>query len=209
MTLLSGTNGTTFEPYGVPPFPVTRFTVEKYQRLIESGALDEDEPVELIHGWITPKMPHSPPHDSTVTRGQRQLRTRLGDTWTIRAQCSIQLADSQPEPDLAVAIGPDDRYDERHPTPSDLILVVQVAESSLKNDRDVKGPMYAAAGIRTYWIVNLAERQLEVYTDPTGPGSDPKYQSRRDYKPDEAVTLVGFEDAPAPVAVRDLLPKTP
>lgn len=209
MTLLSGTNGTAFEPYGVPPFPVTRFTVEKYQRLIESGALDEDEPVELIHGWITPKMPHSPPHDSTVTRGQRLLRSGLGEEWTIRTQCAIQLMDSQPEPDLTVAVGPDDRYDARHPTPIDLVLVVEVAESYLKNDREVKGPLYAAAGIRIYWIMNLVERQVEVYTDPTGPSENPEYRSRRDYKLDESVPLTGFAQTPAPIVVRDLLPKTP
>src|SRR3954466_14379948 len=95
-----------------PPFPVAGFTLDQYHRMIRSGVFDEDERVELLKGWVTPKMPRNPPHDSTVTRTHRALRSRLGDEWVVRPQCAATLGDSEPEPDVAVAAGPDGRYDD-------------------------------------------------------------------------------------------------
>lgn len=206
MTLLISTKSAWAAAQAVPPFPVSRFTVEQYHRMIESGAFAQNERVELLRGWITPKMPHNPPHDSTVTRSHRQLRARLGDAWSIRTQCSITLADSEPEPDLAVAVGPDERYDDHHPGPDELFLVIEVADSTLWHDRRTKAAIYAAAGIRVYWIINVSARQVEVYTDPDNPAADPAFRSHRVYDEDDAVPLVGFDPTPDPIRVREMLP---
>lgn len=192
-----------------PPFPVARFTVGQYHRMIETGILGDDDAVELLHGWITPKMPRNPPHDSTIARCQRLLMVRLGESFVVRGQSAVTLSDSQPEPDVAVAIGPDSRYDDRHPGPGELLLVVEVSDSSLDRDRDVKAAIYAEASIPAYWIVNLVDRQVEVHADPTGPGAEPAYRSFEIYMLDDAVPLVGFGASPLAVPVRELLPTPP
>jgi Uma2 family endonuclease len=199
----------TLAPSRPPPWPPARITVDQYQRMIEFGILGEDDAVELLDGVIVQKMPRNPPHDSTITRGQRRLLALVGDGWSVRPQNAITLADSQPEPDLAVAVGPDGRYDDHHPRPDELLLVVEVADSSLDRDRNYKLPIYAAASIPVYWIVNLVDRQVEVYTDPTGSTTQPTYRDRRDCTIDDSVPLVGFGSAPLSVLVRDLLPALP
>jgi Uma2 family endonuclease len=188
----------------IPHFPVKRFTVSEYHRLIDKGAFDEDEPVELLEGWITPKMPRNPPHDSAVSRFQRQFWLRLGDSVVIRTQSAITLEDSEPEPDLAVALGPEGRYDDHHPGASELLLVIEVSVSSLGNDRSVKLPVYAAAGICEYWIVNVASRSVTVDTNP-----DPAmktYLSTVTYRDGEAVPMTRFGPRVEPILVHDLLP---
>src|SRR4051794_17419762 len=92
-------------------------------------------------------------------------------------------ADSEPEPDIMAVRAEAAEREDRHPEPSEVALVVEVAESSLRRDRGTKKRLYARAGIVVYWIVNLAERQIEVYTEPTGPVKKPEYRRRQDYGP--------------------------
>lgn len=198
------TRGPTQPP--LPPFPVARFTLDQYHAIIRSGLLDEDEPVELLRGWITPKMPRNPPHDSTVTRLQRLFDSRLGAPWVVRPQCAVSIGESEPEPDVAIAVGPDGRYDGHHPGAGEIRLLVEVADTSLDRDRDIKGPVYAEAGIPVYWVVNLPERQVEVYTDPTGPDERPAYRARRDYRLGEAIPVTLPEAAVEPMPVNEILP---
>jgi Uma2 family endonuclease len=172
--------------------------------MISGGILKEDDPVELISGWIVPKTPRNPPHDSTVTRLQRRLWAVLGPEWVIRAQCAVTLEDSEPEPDVAVAVGPDDRYDNHHPGPGEIAVVIEVAESSLVRDREEKASAYAAAQLPLYWIVNLAERQVEVYDEPAPDA--PVYRRRKDYYHEDAVPLVVFGRQVGLIPVRDILP---
>jgi hypothetical protein len=113
---------------------------------------------------------------------------------------------SEPEPDLVVTPGPATRYASRHPEPHEIALVVEVSDSSLAFDRGEKALAYAREGIVCYWIVYLAQRQVEVYTDPSGPALQPAFAQRRDYLPGDAVPLVISGRQVALIPVADLLP---
>jgi Uma2 family endonuclease len=187
-----------------PPLPMYRFTVAQYHRMIDNGVFG-DSRVELIEGWIVQKMTHNPPHDGTVLLVQTELLKRLPAEWVLRVQSAITLSDSEPEPDLAVAVGPARRYTSTHPRPRDIALVVEVADTTLDEDRGAKQRVYARNRIPCYWIVNLNDLLVEVYTGPRG-GRSPGYRERRDYGPDDAVPLVIDGQGLAPVPVRDMLP---
>jgi Uma2 family endonuclease len=183
-----------------------RFTVEEYHRLLDAGVLTEDDPVELLEGVIVYKMPRNPPHDATVAKVDLCLRARLPAGWTPRIQSAITTADSEPEPDFALARGTPDDYMQAHPAPGDLALVLEVANSSLELDRHQKAQIYARAGVRVYWIVNLVDRILEVYTEPSGPTELPNYRQQQAYAANESVTLAlpGTDAIVIPVA--EMLP---
>lgn len=193
------------QPIDLSPFPVYRFSVEQYQRMVDVGILTEDDRVELLEGWIVPKMVHGANHDSTVDEDADAIRDRLPDEWRVRDQKAVALSDSQPEPDLAVVRGPATRYRKQHPTPAEIGILVEIAESSLDRDRR-KARIYAREEIPVYWIVNLIDSQVEVYSDPTGPTSDPHYRQEQIYKPGESVPLMIDGDEVAQIPVSDLLP---
>jgi Uma2 family endonuclease len=181
-----------------------RFTVDEYRRMIDLGVFVKNDQFELLDGWIVAKMPHNPPHDLAVSLGLRQLTSWLPAPWFCRVQSAVTLATSEPEPDLAVVLGPERRYAAMHPTVRDIILLIEIADSSLTDDRREKGALYAQANIIEYWIVNLVDRKVEVYTDPTGPINDPAYRNRRDYGINEAVPLkVGGQNV-GMISVADL-----
>jgi Uma2 family endonuclease len=182
------------------------FTVAEYHDMIRHGTLKEDSAVELLEGLVVKKMAHNPPHDAAVTRIQRRLNRVLSDDWIIRVQCAVTTKDSEPEPDVVVACGPEENYDTRHPGPSDIFLLIEVALSSLEEDREVKGPLYARAKMPIYWIVNLQDRQIEVYTQPRG-GKSPSYKLRQDYHMDASLPLVLGTQVIAHLPVRELIPE--
>jgi hypothetical protein len=185
--------------------PLYRFTVSQYRRMIEEGVLTGEDRVELLEGWIIEKMVHNPPHDGTVTRVNRYLSRVLPEEWILRNQCAIALPASQPEPDLAVVQGPEEIYFERHPLPRDIALVVEVADTTLLQDRQYKGWIYAHSRLPVYWIINLIEAKVEVYTHPKG-GKRAAYRERRDYTKEESVPLVLAGRELAQIAARKLLP---
>jgi len=173
-----------------PRFPVRRFSVDEYHRMIQLGILGEEDNLELLNGWLVPKMSRNPPHDVVLVLADGQLRLLLPPDWHIRCQSAITTADSEPEPDLAVVRGQAPRYSKFHPRAEDIALLVEVAESSLDKDRNEKGPIYAAAGIVCYWILNLVDEQVEVYTNPTGPSDEPLYRTRTEHKLGDSVSLM-------------------
>ena len=187
-----------------PPFPVRRFTVDEYHRMIQTGILTEDDRVELLEGWIVPKMPHNPPHASVLDQSQETLRNVLPPGWRLRIQSAITTPDSEPEPDIAVVQGPANRYRTRHPEPLDIGMLAEVSDSTLANDRGLKAQLYARAGIAVYWIINLVDNQVEVYTDPTGPDPSPHYRQRQDYRAGDTIALT-VGGVPLAVTVADLL----
>ncbi len=194
------------ERAALPPMPVCRLTVHQYHRMIATGIIREDDRVELLKGWIVPKMGHNPPHSLAVNVGQAALRAALPGGWFVLVQLPITTGDSEPEPDLAVVRGGPRDYASRHPGPEDIGLLVEDADTSLDYDRHFKGPLYASASISSYWIVNLIQRRVEVYTDPSGPAENPGYRHRQDYGENESVPLVLDGVEAARIAVRDLLP---
>ncbi len=152
-----------------------RFTVDQYQRMIESGVLKADDRVELVAGYLVEKVPHNPLHDGTVGRINRRLMRLLPEEWLLRVQSAIVVRDSQPEPDLAIVRGPEETYFTRHPGAQDIALLIEVADSSLLDDRREKGLIYARARIAPYWIVNVNERCIEAYSQPIA-GRSPRYR---------------------------------
>ncbi len=145
-----------------------RFTVGSYYKMAELGLLDENQQVELIRGDIIDMSPIKSYHAGTVNFLNRILTVTLDHQATVCVQNPIRLDNySEPEPDLIVAKFRSDLYRRKHPTPTDALLIIEVADSSLQFDREVKGELYAKADIPEYWIVNLIDRQLEIYTKPT------------------------------------------
>ena len=165
-----------------------RFTVREYHRMIATGTLKESEPVELLEGLLVRKMPRSLAHDFAITALEKRLHRLVPDPFVIRGQCAATFDDSEPEPDFVVARGPETAYRTRHPGPTETALVIEVSASSLDRDRADKGRIYAHGGIPVYWIVNVEERKVEVYTKPTG-GVAPEYLQKVEYSSAEAVPL--------------------
>ena len=183
-----------------------RWTVDEYHRMIEAGVFAGDERFELLEGWIVPKVSRNPPHDASLDRTQEELRRRLPQGWRVRIQSAVTTADSEPEPDIAVVRGEARTYSKRHPGPADIAFIIEIAESSLLQDRRNKARIYAAAGIPIYWILNLAVSLVEVYTDPTGPSGAPAYRAHRDFRADEEIAIQIEEHLIGTIPVADLLP---
>jgi Uma2 family endonuclease len=194
-------------PAIVPPMPVQRFTVDQYHKMIQIGVLGEEDDVELLEGWIVPKMGRNPPHDAVISWiMNRKLAPKLPEGWFCRAQSAITTSVSEPEPDIAVVRGSELDYLARHPSAADAALVIEVAESSLPGDRLLKARIYAAAAVPLYWIINLLDHQVEVYSDPTGPDNAPAYRSRQDYRAEDLVPLIIDGKDLGAIAARELLP---
>ncbi|HWE93903.1 MAG TPA: Uma2 family endonuclease [Tepidisphaeraceae bacterium] len=193
--------------YGVPPpgAVLRRFTVEEYHRLIGQGYFAADERYELLNGFIVRKMSRDPIHDAALEIASEVIRSRVPAGWRIRIQSAIATADSEPEPDMAIVRGTPQDHVTRHPGPGELAIVVEVANTSLNDDRTVKGALYARASIGVFWIINLIDRRVEVYTDPTGPDSTTAYRHREDYGIGLAVPLT-VGTAVASVPISELLP---
>lgn len=184
-----------------------RLTVDQYHSMIAAGIITEQDRVELMEGLLVAMNGHNPPHDFSITALQKRLMTKLpGDDWVVRIQMPVTLDTSEPEPDIVLARGPEREYVDRHPAPTDIVLVVESADSTLTYDRSVKGPTYARNGLPEYWIINVVDRRVEVFTGPTGPDSDPAYRQRREYEAGESVPLVIGGGEVARFAVDDLLP---
>lgn len=194
------------EAGAIPDVPIYRLSVEQYHAMARAGILTEDDPVELLEGWLVQKMTKHRPHVIATGLVRRELERLLPSGWYVAIQDPITTAESEPEPDVAVVRGEERDYPDRHPGPQDVPLVVEIADSSLEQDRGAKKRLYARAGIAVYWIVNLVERQIEIYTEPTGPAANPDYRQRRDYGLADSIPVVLDGAEIFSLAVRDLLP---
>ena len=167
--------------------------------MMETQILQEGAPIELIEGFLIQKdrsaaggdpMTHHPRHALIVTRLQRLL-----DSWSaesdhhLRMQLPLELSDvDAPEPDAALIAGPPERYRQHHPGPSDVQLVIEVADSSVAFDRTTKQRLYAVAGIPAYWIINLRNDVVEVHEQPDA--ATKQYARRSEYRPGQTLSLV-------------------
>lgn len=173
-----------------------RFTTEEYHRLTELGFFAEDERVELINGELVKMAAKGTAHSVCETRLERELFKLLGERATLRGQQPIILPDdSEPEPDRAIVQNRPDDYLSSHPCPADIVLLIEIADSSLSYDKQVKLPLYAEAGISNYWIFNLSQTCLECYSEPyqnaTGQFG---YRKTLIFLPNESVNLPFFHD---------------
>lgn len=177
------------------------FTVPAYFDLVTCGQLDESDHVELLEGLVVSTPPQGPLHASVTMAVYAALRNAIGDRASIRVQMPLIVGSrSVPEPDVAVVAGQPVDYRDRHPESA--LLVVEIADSSLPQDRLTKSRIYAAAGIPEYWIVNLRDRCLEIFTRPDA--ARRVYQESRSAGPDEIVSPVAL--AGAVVRVASLVP---
>jgi Uma2 family endonuclease len=143
-----------------------RFTREEYYRMWESGFFS-DKRVELLDGEIITMPPQNPPHAGTTSDLATVVILSLGPHFPVRTQAPIVLTDwSEPEPDIAICRLDPEKYRGRHPKASDVLLVIEVADTSLAYDRRRKTAAYATSGIPEYWIINLIDNRIEVFSDP-------------------------------------------
>lgn len=173
-----------------------RFTIAEYDRLAELGFFNEDDRVELIRGEIISMVSKGKPHSVCETRLERELFKLVGERATLRGQQPIIISDySEPEPDRVIVKNRPDDYLSNHPTPNDILLLIEIADSSLKYDQEVKLPLYAEAGIADYWIFNLVENQLEYYSEPLHDFQGKfGYRKKLIYLANESVYLPCFPD---------------
>lgn len=148
-----------------------RFSVEEYHQMVRAGILKEDDPVELIEGEIIEMTPIGPRHATCVDRLTRRLVGLFADLAIVRVQGPIRLGpDSEPQPDTALLRPPVTRYEDHHPEPAAVLLAIAVADTSVEDDRARKIPLYARAGVREAWLVNLPAQTIEVHRRPTREG---------------------------------------
>jgi len=185
-----------------------RFTVEQYHEMIDAGILGENDRIEFLEGGILHMSPRGPRHVFAVQELSARLASLLPTDWHLHVQDPLTLAESEPEPDLAIVRGSRRDYVARHPGAGEIGLVIEVADSSLEMDRSVKQRIYAAAGIPVHWLVGLQKRNVEVLTQPLPPsGEHPAgYQAHRVI---DAQGTVAFELAGqqlGQIRVADLMP---
>ena len=190
----------------LPQYPIFRLSVAQYHKMIEAGILTENDPVELLEGWLVTKMPQNPEHLFSTQVLQDILKGILPDGWFVNIQGPIVLEDSEPEPDAVVVRGGRRDYLSQKPRPQDIALIIEVADSTLQLDRSVKKRLFASAAIPVYWIVNLVDRQLEVYSHPSGRVAVPDYEQHQILKPDEHVAVIIDEKEVARIQLEELFP---
>ena len=194
--------------------PLVPITVDQYQLMLDTGILQDGDPIELIDGLLVRKdrsargeneMTHNPRHMLQISRWQRVLTLPCQSAgFYLRIQGPVALTNiNAPEPDIAVARGMEEDYVDRHPGPADLPLVIEVADSSLRIDRTTKQRLYATAGIPQYWLVNLPESQIEVYEHPDAASG--KYARRTVYEPGHTISWVMSPTQILEINVIDLL----
>jgi Uma2 family endonuclease len=176
-----------------------KFTLEEYHRLGEMGFLGEDDRVELIDGEIIEMSPIGKAHNACINRNTRTLVQRLGDKAIVSVQNSVNILENEPLPDIAILQPNPTYYADRLATAEDILLIIEIADSSLAYDQDIKAPKYAQAGVQELWIVDLNDDMIWVYRNPSPKG----YLDIRAYKRGEAITLLAFSDIT--LAVNDIL----
>jgi Uma2 family endonuclease len=200
---------------GSPSIPVTlpspsyvhRITADRYERMIAGGLLDEDDRVELLGGVLVNKMAQGPDHVWAVDELAAQLDAMSAGAWHTRKEHPARVSDyDEPEPDVAVVMGVRAALRGRHPVASEIPLVAEVAGTTLAEDRGIKQERYARARIPIYWIINLHDAVIEVYTDPDA--TTGRYLSRADFGPGTRVPVVIFGTVAGEVAVSDLMPRS-
>lgn len=175
----------------VAPLPTRRFSVVEYEAMGAAGILEEDDRVELIEGHIVPMSPIGIRHSYCVDFLNVTLVRQMPDEVTIRVQGTLRLGNwSQPEPDLALLRKREGGFWKEHPDERSALLVIEVADSSLRADLRVKVPMYAAQGVPEVWVVDVLRRQVHVFTEPRA--------ESRDYG-NHQVLKEGSELVPTPV----------
>jgi Uma2 family endonuclease len=182
---------------GLPSWVTRRaITVADYYKMAEVGILTEDDRVELIEGQIIEMVPIGSQHASKVNTLNYLLVSTLGDRAIVSVQNPVRLSDIlEPEPDFAILKPRADRYAASHPTAADVLLLIEVADSSLNYDRIVKARLYARHGIAEFWVVNLKARLITVHRAPAGDA----YTDATDRSPQDMLDIEALPGSTMPV----------
>ncbi len=168
---------------------VRLLSVEEYHKMGESGIIAADEEVELIEGQVITKPMKGTTHSALNKYLEKLLENRLQDAALVRVQDPVRLDSySEPEPDIAVVLSDPFYYVSHHPTPPEIYLIVEIADTTLKRDTEFKANVYAKAGINDYWVLDLTNRKLYVFREPTTTG----YQNQQILSDDATISPVAF-----------------
>ena len=182
-------------------FTLRKWTVKEYHKLGEMGFFHPEERVELLSGNIIKMSAKGTAHTSALGRTDRLLQSLFANLAWVRMQDPIALDDSsEPEPDIALVIIDPLDYATHHPTPSEIYLIIEVADSSLTFDREIKAKIYARSGIADYWVLNVGDRQLHVFREPTENG----YQSEVIIREHGSISPLQFPIVN--IAIQEMLP---
>ena len=190
----------------IPNDLILRLRIDQYHGMIQSGILTDDDFVELLEGWLVFKMSKNPPHRATTRLVRTALENILPPGWYVDSQEPITLSNSEPEPDIVVVRGDTRQYLDRHPGAEDIAMVIEVSDTTLQRDRTIKKRIYARAGIAIYWIVNLVEEQVEVYSQPIVDVEQPDYSQRLDFGRSAVIPIMIAGREICAIAVNSLLP---
>jgi Uma2 family endonuclease len=191
-----------------PPRLLYRMTLEKYEAMVQSGLFTRHDRFHLVEGLLLTKMTMNPPHASVCTTTEAAIQVVLPTGWHLRGQKPLRIPSrvSEPEPDIVVARGNPKDYLKRHPEPEDVALVVEVADSSLEEDRTIMLRAFGGGGVVRYWIVNLVDLQVEVYSQPSGPDEPIGYRNCEVFRPGQQIPVVIGDIQVGQIAVDDVLP---
>ncbi|MCG8390641.1 MAG: Uma2 family endonuclease [Cytophagales bacterium] len=160
--------------------------VDEYYRMAEVGILTENDRVELIYGEIIEMSPIGNKHASVVDRLNKTLNNTIGDTGIIRVQGPVRINDlNEPEPDLTLLKLKEDYYADAHPTANDVLVIIEVSDTTYQYDREIKSPLYASAEIPEFWLVNVEKKEVEVYTSP----AKGAYKKMEIFYPEDTLSL--------------------
>ena len=179
-----------------------RFTADEYQRMGRAGILGDDDRVELLEGEIVEMAPIGSRHQATVIRLTKLFSTRVSDQALLSVQGPVRLGeDSEPQPDILLLRSRTDFYESAHPEPDDVLLLIEVSDTSTEYDREVKLPLYARYGIAEVWLVGLEAGTVEAFRSPTDRG----YQEATQWERGQRLSSIAFPQLD--VAVDDILPR--
>ena len=175
------------------------WTTTEYHRMVESGLLNEKSKVELLNGQIIEMSPIGTFHASCVKCISKLIRLLVGDQGIIGVQDPVMLNEyNEPEPDISILKYKKNFYADAHPGPDDILLVIEVADSSLSFDQEFKFPIYAEAGVNECWLVNIKEKQVERFSSPSTVG----YQQREVYTQKDSIALLEY----GAIRVKEMFP---
>jgi Uma2 family endonuclease len=167
-----------------------RFTTDEFQEMVKVGILPEEHGWEVIDGYLVDKMSIGTKHASVVKRLNRILNRRFGENLLVSVQDPIHLNKyNEPEPDIALLVRRDDEYQTQHPLPNDILAVIEVSDSTLKYDREIKKNLYAEAGIVEFWLIDISGNTIEVYSQPR----NGTYRNVQIFGKDETVNSITIE----------------
>jgi hypothetical protein len=181
------------------------FTPAEYHKMLDLGIISREEKLELLDGYLVLKMSQNPPHRAAMTRLMYWLTARLPSGWVFMVNSTVEFSLREPEPDGSIVRGSLSDFDTRQPTAADFGIVIEVSDSTLDMDRTGKGGLYARENLPRYWIVDVVDKQIEVYTDPDQSAKPPVYRTRTDYKPGTDVPIVLDGRTAGTVPVSDLI----